>query len=202
MWSFFNRKVCLTLGGAEYAHAETEFRRVGLYDVQKFTALKDIGPHQSFNNSTRAILTDFYNSTDENMLFLEDDVEFKLLGTLSNALQNIPDDWDLLYLGANIAGEDWPQPVRVNPYICKVPYAWATHAVAYRKPIVKHLLDNQPGASEQMYDNFMAGELHKFNCYIVTPMVAIQRPRFSNIWERHCDYSEVWKKTDEKLAKI
>lgn len=199
-FSFFDRRACLTLG-PDWPIACEEFERVGLDHVWRFDALKDIGPHQSFNKSTRQILTDFLISGAETLLFLEDDVVFRHLDHLEQALSELPPDWDIVYLGANLVcwnnGE--PQPERYSEHLFRVKAAWTTHCIGYNKRVIPFLLANQPGLSEQMFDQFLSNSLQGMKAYCVAPMVAYQRPHFSAIWNRHDDYTPIFAMSEEKL---
>jgi hypothetical protein len=195
-FDFFVRKICLTTGGPEWQKAAAEFQRVSLYGVERFNALPAIGPHQSFNLGVKAILQDFYDSGAHSLLFLEDDVQFRNMDYLWPALQELPSDWDVFYMGCNIQGE----AIRVSERIYRVSNAWTTHAVAYTRPIVRFILDNQPGESEQMFDNWLGGQLPNWNAYVMKPMCAVQRPRRSSIWNAHTDYTEVFRQSEGKCV--
>lgn len=199
-WSFFQRRVCLTTLPEEWEKAEQEFARVGL-TVQKFQSLpidddQILGPHQSFSGSVRQILTEFYNSEDRTLLHLEDDCEFKDLHHLEDALYELPYDWDIVYLGANVRD---PNPRRFSRHLYRVTEAWTTHAIGFNRKVVPFILDNQPGLSEAMLDNWLGSQLHLLNAYVVSPMVAWQRPRFSTIWQRETDYNEVFVQSQNRL---
>jgi hypothetical protein len=193
---FFDRITCLTLGNGEWTKAEAEFNTVGC-PAQPFIALPSIGPHQSFNLSTYAILKDFYDSKDHTLLFLEDDCDFRNLHLMDQVLRELPKDFDIFYLGCNIRDE---KPERVSQYIYRVKDCWTTHAVVYRKPIVKFILDNHPGESELMYDNFLGSQLPNWKAYVCKPFLAYQRPRKSAIWNEVVNYEEVFKNSEAKLV--
>lgn len=199
-WSFFHRVICLSASDSEYALAQAEFDRVGL-TVQKYPAVKEIGPHQSFSHSERNILLDFLFSEDSRLLHLEDDVVFRNLDHLPQALAELPDDWDILYLGANLVcwnnGE--PAPERYSPHLFRVRAAWTTHAIAYHKRCVRRILEGQPSFDAQMFDNYLSTRLPELNAYCVAPMVAWQRPRHSTIWGRETDYDEVFQLSEVRL---
>ncbi len=197
-FSFFDRKVCLTLVDEEWCAAQTEFARVGLTDYQKFEALGDIGPHQSFNKSTKAILSEFWASGSETLLFLEDDCVFQDLGHLGEALGELPDDWDIVYLGANLLNGT---PGRYSAHLFRVREAWTTHCVGYSRRVVSFLLQNQPGFSEMMFDQFLSNSLRSLNCFVVAPMVAYQRPHVSSIWQKPQieDYTPIFEASQERL---
>lgn len=197
MWDFFERRVCLTTVPQEWARAAMEFQRVGL-TVEKFQSVWDIGPHQSFSRSVRQILIDFYQSEAKTLLHLEDDCVFQNLGHMPLALHDLPSDWDVLYLGANLL-EGVP-PERITDHLFRVRHAWTTHAVAYQRGVIPFLLENQPGFSEQMFDNWMGSQLDKLKAYVVAPMVAYQRPRISSIWGRFDDYTDIFVQSDARLV--
>src|SRR5688572_25448524 len=97
-WAFFDRIICLTTGGDEWTIAQAEFNAVGV-PASPFNAVKSIGPHESFNLSTYAILKEFYDSKDHTLLFLEDDCDFRNLHLMSQVLRELPKDFDIFYLG-------------------------------------------------------------------------------------------------------
>ena len=195
MWDFFDQKVCLTADSGEWEKAVAEFARVGL-SAQKFDALPDIGPHQSFNRSTRQILIQFFESDSESLLFLEDDCLFKDIVHLDKAMSELPADWDIVYLGANIQDEN---PVRISEHVFRIRSAWTTHCIGYRRKAIPYILENQPGFSEQMYDNWLSGQLPNLNAYVINPMIAWQRPRMSKIWGTMSDYSEHFERSQKLL---
>lgn len=201
-WAFFQKRVCLTNDPAEWQIAQTEFNRVGL-EVEKFQAVKEIGPHQSFSHSERNILLDFLHSDAERLLHLEDDVVFRDLSLLPAALFQLPADWDILYLGANLVlwnnGEPWPE--RYSEHLFRVKCAWTTHAIAYNKKCVRTILEKQPEFSVQMFDNYLSTRLPELNAFCVAPMVAYQRPRFSSIWNKPeiDDYTPIFEASDVRL---
>lgn len=203
-WSFFDRVVCLSLTQEEWAKGKIEFDRVGLHRIERFQAVKEIGPHESFSHSERDILLDFYHSPAQRLLHLEDDCQFHDLEHLGRALAELPRTWDILYLGANLLmwndGSE-PQPERVSEHLFRVRAAWTTHAVAYNKKCVYELLAKQPAFSEQMWDQYLSTRLGEFQAYVVAPMAAYQRPRVSSIWQKGTvdDYTEIFQASEARL---
>lgn len=201
-WSFFQRRVCLTTIDTEWQLAQQEFARVGL-TVDKFQSLPDIGPHQSFSKSEREILLGFWQSEAETLLHLEDDVQFRNLGHLEAAISELPAEWDILYLGANLIcwNKDEPQPERVSEHLWRVRAAWTTHAVAYHRKCVFEVIAKQPCFSEIMFDNWLSTRLPELNAYCVGPMAAWQRPHVSSIWQRDYvdDYTGIFEASEGRL---
>lgn len=194
-WQFFQRVTCLTLG-PDWPKACEEFERVGLEGVWRFDALPDIGPHQSFNRSTRRILSDFAMSGASSLLFFEDDVVFRDLAHLEKALSELPADWDVVYLGANLLNG---QPVRYSEHLFRVKSAWTTHAIGYNKKVIPFLLDNQPDANAEMFDNALSRWLPDLQAFVVAPMVAYQRFHKSSIWQTTEDYTPHFEASDARL---
>ena len=202
MWEFFSRRVCLTTLAEEWAIGSQEFERVGL-TVERFQSLPDIGPHQSFSKSEREILCQFWLDELPTLLHLEDDCVFQDLSHLEQALRELPADWDIIYLGANLVcsnnGEPWPE--RHSEHLFRVRAAWTTHCVGYSRNAARYLLERQPGFSEMMFDNWMSTKLSELNAFCVAPMVAYQRPRISSIWQTGMidDYTEIFQMSEERL---
>lgn len=194
-WNFFDRITCLTMGGNEWTIAQAEFNAVGI-PVKPFQAITSIGPHQSFNLSTYKILQEFYESKDHTLLFLEDDCDFRNLHLMNQVLRELPKDFDIFYLGGNLQDET---PQRISRYIFKVTGCWTTHAVVYRKSIVKYILDNHPGESDLMFDTWLSTQLDKFKAYMVAPMLAYQRPRVSSIWGGIQNYHAIFESSEKRL---
>lgn len=193
IWDFFARRICLTTNPDEWAMGEREFARVGL-SVEKYQSIPDINPRHSFSRSEKQILADFYDSGAETLLHLEDDCSFKDLDHLPQALRELPSDWDIVYLGCNIHGE----VVRHSEYLFRVKGAWTTHAIGYNRKVVPFILENQPGFGE-MYDDFLRSQLPNLNAYVVAPMIAWQRPHYSDLWDREVDHGDVFQASKEKL---
>lgn len=201
VWGFFESRVCLTVQDHEWQKACGEFERVGLYGVQRFQAVKEIGPHQSFSHSERNILLDFYHSTANTLLHLEDDVQFRSTEHLEAALRELPHDWDILYLGANLVqwGNGESSPERYSEHLFRIKGAWTTHAIAYNKKCIHEVLAKQPGFSEKMFDNALSDLLPTLNVFVIAPMIAYQRPHISLIWNRFDDYTPIFEQSEAML---
>ena len=200
-WSFFDRRVCLTTDPEEWEIGRLEFERVGL-QVEKFQSIPDIGPHQSFSRSVRQILIDFQESDAQRLLHVEDDCLFRELWHMEYALHELPEDWDIVYLGANLVlwdAEKPKPPTRYSSRLFRVYGAWATHAIGFNKRVLPYLLENQPGFSERMFDNWLSTRLPELNAFVVAPMVAYQRARHSSIWGRFDDYTPIFEESDRML---
>ena len=204
---FFDRRVLLTLKKrkdnkpSRLPLARKELSRVGLneneYDV--FYALDAIGPHQSFTLSQRQILTDFIKSGNNYLLALEDDVMFNDLYPLYDAINDIKLNnikWDVLYLGGNLL-QGMVLEKRRN--LCRVSNVWTTHAVAYTRYAAAVLLQTFPNENEVMYDTYLGSMGGRLKTYMVKPMVAVQRPDFSDIWGGDVNYLKIFDDSNKKM---
>lgn len=202
-WSFFEHRVCLTTIPDEWEIGKREFERVGL-EVERFQSIPDIGPHQSFSKSEREILCQFWLSEAKTLLHVEDDCIFRDLSHVDQALSELPEDWDIVYLGANLIcwnnGE--PQPERFSDHLFRVKNAWTTHAIGYNRKCVFEILAKQPALSEAMFDNYLSTRLPELNAFVVAPMVAYQRPHMSSIWQKPQidDYTGIFEESDRRLV--
>lgn len=141
------------------------------------------------------MLEQFFESGKGNCLILEDDVLFTDIGGLGNSLSELPENWEILYLGANIREE---RPERYSGHLFRLKNAWTTHAIAYTRKAVEKIIAEFPN-EHYMYDNWLGDNLHRFEAFITAPMTAIQRPGRSDIWGHDVDYEYVWRETRQKL---
>ena len=102
-------------------------------------------------------------------------------------LADVPDDWDMLYLGATLN-----EPLKqVSPNLFRIKKGWTTHGIIYNNQngVVAFILD---GMDAFKVDVFIADVVQeKFNCYMCYPMVATQRPGRSDIINKHTDYHAI-----------
>lgn len=133
------------------------------------------------------MLKAFKATGEERLLTFEDDVLIQDDRHLGNALAELPADWDILYLGANITEgvfgiKEFP-PVRYSPYLYRVRKAWTTHAIAYSRKMVDIILQNYPVHSFEVFDNWLNREiLPHYKCFLINPMICWQRPGISDLW--------------------
>lgn len=197
-WKFFDE--IYVLNQAErpdrLKQAEEEFNRVGL-SVERFESLKADVPFHSFCLSQHGMLKKFFDTGKEKLLTLEDDVIFKNLDHLQDALNELPADWDVLYLGANDRGVT---PTRFSRRLCRIKLAWTTHAVAYSRKMVEFILSNYPVETFAMYDDWLSNHLADRQAFIINPPVAHQKPGFSDLWGTHADYTGCFEDVERRMA--
>lgn len=167
---------------------QRELARVGIENYSQFYSVPMDPPMKSFCFSQRELINTFLREGGDTLLALEDDCLFDNLSPLEAAIDQLPPDWDMLYLGGNLRGIN-PRPYSENLRIPQNP--WQTHAIAYSRRGANKI--NYDPSTGQMFDDWLAEKIFQFKVFLVAPMVAWQRPGFSNIWGANTDYTETHK---------
>ena len=161
-----------------------EFNRVGV-KVERFSAVDEEetgNRYLSYNHTYHRILSKATGKT----LVLEDDVIFKSMAHLESALIELPEDWDVLYLGANLNGT---RQERYSNNLFKIKNSLMTHAVAYSDKMRRHIVESFNPNEFPVYDEWLrVNAQESFKCFVVAPMVAWQRPGYSDLWQTHANY--------------
>lgn len=124
---------------------------------------------------------------------------------LQKALDELPEDWDVLYLGANITDgvfgiKEYP-PTRYSDHLYRVPKAWTSHAIGYSRKMAETIANFYPVGDYHIFDNWLNEfVLPKYKCYLVNPMVAFQRPGFSDLWGNATDYTGAFEWGDRFMS--
>ena len=150
-------------------------------------------PHENPKTSFNLSMQKMMNSTNGVLLLFEDDVEIKDFSHFEEAVSQLPSDWELCYLGANLV--DHIEKYSDNLY--KTFGAWTTHAVLYNNP--KELCKGYTDTSI-MFDDWLKTNIHsRGNTYIIKPMIAWQKPHQSDLWNGYVDYTRIF---DDSAAKL
>lgn len=117
---------------------------------------------------------------------LEDDVLFlQDRQVLLNAIDQLPEDWDMLYLGASPK----KQQERYSDNLFRLDNANVTHAIIWNPRsggALDYVLNDR--ASIRKIDDYFATVIQpRFNCFVTYPMVATQKDLQSDT----CKYSDV-----------
>jgi hypothetical protein len=117
------------------------------------------------------------------LFILEDDA--KWLRSMNSTLPEPPRDWDMLYFGGTVRNnlgafnKDW---TRVR--------TWTTHAYMVNmknKELVKDILESR--SYEMEIDNYYIEKIHnKYKCYMITPMMIVQKEGYSDIEKSNVNY--------------
>ena len=113
----------------------------------------------------------------QSALILEDDVVFtkNAMDVLEKAMDQLPEDWDLLYLGilnTGFAMIDCTNKISTN--LCVPSYAGGTHAYAVSNKGCRKLLQRIPKVSWHI-DQLMSRQFKHLRVFACDPMIAYQR---------------------------
>jgi hypothetical protein len=196
-WEFFDDIIYINLPNRPDRNIDI-LNQFLLIDMPHFRRIDGIpntsgSIHDGFNKAQRNAL----ESAKGNAVIFEDDAIFDDMYHLDEALNELPDDWDILYFGGNVVGTDlcsWPVPEFVSTHLRRVTQCWTTHAIGYSEKGRKYILDNWDLSTGQMYDDFLRCNLEKMQAFIICPMICDQKKGYSDIWQRDVDYGffNVW----------
>ena len=167
---------------AKWNKVQLECDKLNL-NVTRFEAIFNTRGHDGCFKSHIALLKQV---KDEGVfMIIEDDIKVLETDVLDKAIEQLPDDWDMLYLGAQLTKKIY----RHSDNLFRLKGAQATHAVIYNNQngVVDYIIDNAHGIIDVYYrDNIQ----DMFNCYITYPMVCNQADGFSDTqrWWVQYDY--------------
>lgn len=187
----FDKIYCINLDTRADRWQETieETEQMG-WKIERFAALP------SFNHTMVSLMKKIKRN--KSSLILEDDVWLRNCGHYEKAIGNVPDNWDMISFGATVQRT---HREKVAEYVWRYYDGWATHMVAYNKKLVNWIADSFDPECGVIYDEWLRlNVLHKFNCYIIKPFVAYQRPDFSDIRNRYADYTNGFMESEQNIV--
>jgi hypothetical protein len=141
-------------------------------------------------------MSELFNRIDGPALVLEDDaVIVRDILHFHLAVADLPEDFDMLMLGANVKGDLSRHSKRLNTTYG----AWTTHAIYYSDAFIKEM---RPviGTLEIPIDEYFRTIIHpRGRSYICKPMVAYQRTSYSDIMGELADYNEIFEHSNALL---
>ncbi len=151
-------------------YVKGEFARMGIKGVEYFKAFDTKPGWRGCRDSHLAIME--LCKEGEMFCVFEDDVKFLTSNELPNFFEELPLDWDCLFLGAS-PQEPFEQ---YSENLYKMGKAWTTHAIIWHNReggAVEYILANKDRISK--IDVFFVKEIYpKFNCFLTRPLVATQ----------------------------
>lgn len=198
MTKFFDIVVCLTVRERydRQQWFESQADEIGL-SFEWFYAIKDDNPKISFCKSQIAMLKWFLETGKETVLCLEDDCVFRNLDVFNTCVNQLPKDWFMLYLGANVQ-----RAKRYSPNLRRLKEALTTHAVGYTREAAETIVREYEYKDGQLFDTWLMLNIKRWPVFITYPMLAIQRPNYSDLWERDVDYLDIWDDSENYLKRL
>lgn len=124
----------------------------------------------------------------KNFLLLEDDIEFdpELNSKFSKYYSEVPNDWDMLYLGGqHFHGMNLTQ---VTEHIYRCEYTLAAHSVAFKYTVYDRFINKLVDITKPC-DVHYAQSHKEINAYVIIPHLTWQRNSYSNIEKFDVDYT-------------
>jgi GR25 family glycosyltransferase involved in LPS biosynthesis len=195
---YFRTMYCVNLESRPDRWRQTveEFKKLGPdYTLNRFNAIRntrnpELGCATSF-------LTLIQMAKDQNMpaiLVGEDDIMLysKSAEMWEKAISELPDNWDVLSGGTYII----KNRMKVSSTLYKVNNITCMHYICIRNTCYDKILSYfKNNMGKQAIDRFI-GELSqqkKINVYLVWPMIAGQRPSYSNLEHKNVDYHKTYR---------
>ncbi|MFL5330009.1 MAG: glycosyltransferase family 25 protein [Gemmataceae bacterium] len=160
------------------------------------------------------IIEECLNSGIESVLIFEDDAIFpeNLASETQTFMQNLPDDWQMIYLGGQLLREGFRPPERINEWVYKPYNVNRTHAYAVRgkemlSVLYKHLLSNNWYPRHHIDHHY--GRLHQagqYQVYVPRHWIVGQLGGPSDVSNQQTETTfwnhaeEVWKRGPEPLV--
>lgn len=139
--------------------------------------------HLAFNASCMKALKEMQG---DNVLLLEDDCVLRSVTTLEASLKQLPKDYDMVFLGANI--QDGGVEM-YSPNLVSYNSGWTTHAVGYSRECIEFIKGHFNPDQFPIYDEWIRlNVLPRGRSFVACPMVADQLKGFSDIWQGNVDY--------------
>lgn len=121
-------------------------------------------------------------------LLLEDDVEFdeEIQSKFPKYYSQVPNDWDMIYLGGQHFHGMNLQQVSENVYKCE--YTLCAHSVIFKYTVFDRFINKLVDITKPCDVHY--AESHKeINAYVIIPHLTWQRNSFSDIEKVNVDYS-------------
>jgi len=124
----------------------------------------------------------------KSFLLLEDDIEFdpELNSKFSKYYAEVPNDWDMLYLGGqHFHGMNLTQ---VTEHIYRCEYTLSAHSVAFKYTVYDRFINKLVDITKPC-DVHYAQSHREINAYVIVPHLTWQRNSYSNIEKFQVDYT-------------
>jgi len=205
---YFDKAYCINLDRRpdRWEKSKKEFEKHGL-DVERFSAKngKEINLSHPYNSELGGAIS--HNNVIkmakeldlENILILEDDVEFvdDINVKFQSISTQIPSDWDMIYFGGNHQGGLH----KVNDHFHRMGRSYAIQCYAvnsksfdivtnYMDIKIKKVLDGSYKPNPSVAADWFISDLHpNLNCYVIIPHLCWQKEDFSDIQGRVVNYN-------------
>ena len=177
---------------------------IGL-EYEFFPSIKKDSARDSFNWSHYQILKEAYRDGHTMVMVIEDDCAFKSIGYFEDIhIELAESDWSLAYYGVNARPyPDHREPTYYSKHLRKIHAGYTTHAIGYTRNAIEAILWAYAPETGEMYDAFLDRLiLPSIGAYVTIPFLCVQKPSFSDLWNRTVDYTDTFQASEEYLRNI
>ena len=135
------------------------------------------------------VIKDAKKNNYDKILILEDDVaaDDNFVYLFSQKIKDLPEDWKLFYLGAS-AHIGIPKK-KVTDHISQTFESFTTSSYGIHSSIYDTILESEKVADKTI-DLFLVKDIQSTHpCYVVTPTIMWQAAGFSDIHQKHLNYT-------------
>jgi len=189
-------------------HVENELTKIGLYNFQRFNAIKMNDGAIGCSMSHLKVLQNALINNSDHILIVEDDISFldaELFKTQLNKFFQSNLKWDVILF----AGNNMPPYQYVNDCCVKVSRCQTTTGYLVNGHYIKILLNNiKTGLTHLLskpnqrttfaIDKFWFVLQQNGNWYLITPLTVIQREDYSDIEKKRTQYRNSMLDLDKK----
>jgi len=201
---YFDKIYCVNLDRRKERWDECllEFEKWNIKDVERVSAVDGNNLQmKKYSTSMKAgelglvltninIIKDAKEKNYNSILILEDDVVFtNEINNISEYMEKLPNDWDMLYFGGNHNTHAGVKPPTVvNDKVCKLHRTYTTHCIGINKNLFdiilsvlskyRHPIDVEYSIMQKI-----------FKIYSFYPAMALQRVGYSDIQKGVRDYN-------------
>ena len=120
------------------------------------------------------------------LCFFEDDFELtdNWEEILEKAWKDLPDDWDMLYLGANLT----ISPRKVTDNLMRVRGAYLMHATILNNKFIRYILSHYNPIAVPIIDEWYRVIAQERKFYMTYPMISYQRDNYSDFLAQYIYY--------------
>jgi glycosyl transferase family 25 len=201
---YFDKIYCVNLDRRKerWNESSSEFQKWNIKGVERVSAIDGNNLIMSdYNTSMNPgelglvltninIIKDAIEKNYNSILILEDDVVFNdEINNISNYMELLPNDWNMLYFGGNHNTHMGLKPPHIiNEKVCKLHNTYTTHCIGIKNDLFEILLKVLPKLGNPLDVEY--AKLQKiFNIYSFYPAIAKQRIGFSDIQNKTLDYN-------------
>lgn len=170
-----------------------EFERFSAYDGKQLNLTNEYNLKSGeigIIKSNLDIIKDAKKNNYKTILIIEDDcVFYDEIINFEDYFNQLPNDWDMLYMGGNHnthMGVNPPQ--KINEKIVKLHSTYSAHFIGIKSSVFDHIEVLLERGQQPLDVEYV--KLQKiFNCYSFTPALTSQLVNFSDIQESTTDYN-------------